>query len=268
MNLLERNEIIMHLKCETNPFPQLIYCFMQAGLILSLLGFMYKPASADEPINEVRIKELALEAILENPEIIQQAIQRFEQLENERQKAQITATLADRRDTLERDDNAPVLGNPDGDVTVVEFFDYNCPYCKHVKPEISALLEIDKKIRLVYREWPILGPGSDYAARAALASREQGKYEEFHWALMALEVRAEESSILEAATKIGLDIEKLQQDMNAPEIESHIALSMELAQGLNITGTPTFIIGNSLAPGLVQADRLVQMVDQARLERQ
>jgi protein-disulfide isomerase len=150
----------------------------------------------------------------------------------------------------------------------VEFFDYNCPYCRRVKPEIAALLERDDNVRLVYREWPILGPGSVYAARAALASQSQGKYEEFHWALMSLEGRAEEQAILETAASIGLDIEQLQADMNAPEIDSHIAVSMELAEGLNITGTPTFIIGKSIAPGLVETDRLVQMVDEARLESQ
>lgn len=239
-----------------------------AGLIVVTFAWLQAPANADEGMSEEKIKELALEAILENPQIIEQAFRRLEQLEEERKQAQIVAILENRRDVLEDDPNAPVLGNPNGDVTIVEFFDYNCPFCRRVKPEISELMQRDQNVRLVYREWPILGPGSVYAARAALASREQGKYEEFHWALMSLEVRAEEPAILKTAESIGLDIEKLQEDMNSPEIESHIALSMELADGLNITGTPTFIIGKSLVPGLVQADRLTEMVDQARSEIQ
>jgi protein-disulfide isomerase len=244
------------------------YNTLFAGLIIISLALFYAPAHAGESISEEKIKELALEAILENPEIIEQALLRLEQLEQERQQDQMAAILTTRRDVLEQDSNAPVLGNPNGDVTIVEFFDYNCPFCRRVKPEISELMQRDQNVRLVYREWPILGPGSVYAARAALASREQGKYEEFHWALMALDGRADEQTVLKTAKSIGLDIEKLQENMDAPEIESHIALSMELANGLNITGTPTFIIGKSIAPGLVQADRLIEMVDQARSENQ
>ncbi|WP_082376713.1 DsbA family protein [Ahrensia marina] len=251
---ITRSNIIIHL--------------LRGSLIILALAWMSVPATADDQMSEDQIKQLALEAIMENPEIIQQAFERLEQIAKERQDAQLASILSDRRDELERDPNAPILGNPDGDVTIVEFFDYNCPYCRRVKPEIAALLERDDNVRLVYREWPILGPGSVYAARAALASQSQGKYEEFHWALMSLEGRAEEQAILETAASIGLDIEQLQADMNAPEIDSHIAVSMELAEGLNITGTPTFIIGKSIAPGLVETDRLVQMVDEARLESQ
>ena len=103
------------------------------------------------------------------------------------------------RDILEKDPNAPVLGNPNGDVTIVEFFDYNCPYCRRVKPEIEALIAVDPNVRLVYREWPILSEGSVFAAQAALAARKQGLYEEFHWALMGLKGRADEASVMRAA---------------------------------------------------------------------
>lgn len=118
------------------------------------------------------------------------------------------------------------------------FFDYNCPYCKRVKPEIQALLASDPNIRLVYREWPILGEGSVFAACAALAARNQGKYEEFHWAMMGLQSRAEEASILEAAAEIGLDVDKLRADMDAPEISEHIQTSMELAAALGFNSAP------------------------------
>jgi len=128
-----------------------------------------------DDLSEDRIKELVLEAIRENPEIVLEAVQIIEQREQERQAAAAATVLSENRDILENDPNAPVLGNPDGDVTVVEFFDYNCPYCRRVKPQIEALLEADPNVKLVYREWPILGDGSVFAARAALASREQGK---------------------------------------------------------------------------------------------
>lgn len=221
-------------------------------------------AAIADGMDEDRIKELVLEAIRENPGIVFEAAQLFEQQQQALQ-AQAAAQVFDtEKATLENDPNAPVLGNPDGDVTVVEFFDYNCPYCRRVKPEMEALLAADPNVRVVYREWPILGDGSVFAARAALASRNQGKYEEFHWAMMQLKERAEEASILRTAENIGLDVAQLRSDMNGPEIEEHIQTSMRLAQSLGFSGTPSFVIGDSLAPGLIQADQMIELVDQAR----
>ncbi len=221
-------------------------------------------AATADGMDEDRIKELVLEAIRENPGIVFEAAQLFEQQQQALQ-AQAAAQVFDtEKATLENDPNAPVLGNPDGDVTVVEFFDYNCPYCRRVKPEMEALLAADPNVRVVYREWPILGDGSVFAARAALASRNQGKYEEFHWAMMQLKERAEEASILRTAEDIGLDVAQLRRDMNGPEIEEHIQTSMRLAQSLGFSGTPSFVIGDSLAPGLIQADQMIELVDQAR----
>lgn len=221
-------------------------------------------AATADGMDEDRIKELVLEAIRENPGIVFEAAQLFEQQQQALQ-AQAAAQVFDtEKATLENDPNAPVLGNPDGDVTVVEFFDYNCPYCRRVKPEMEALLAADPNVRVVYREWPILGDGSVFAARAALASRNQGKYEEFHWAMMQLKERAEEASILRTAEDIGLDVAQLRSDMNGPEIEEHIQTSMRLAQSLGFSGTPSFVIGDSLAPGLIQADQMIELVDQAR----
>tara|TARA_R100000687_G_scaffold17347_2_gene13890 strand:+ start:29240 stop:29926 length:687 start_codon:yes stop_codon:yes gene_type:complete len=221
-------------------------------------------AAIADGMDEDRIKELVLEAIRENPGIVFEAAQLFEQQQQALQ-AQAAAQVFDtEKATLENDPNAPVLGNPDGDITVVEFFDYNCPYCRRVKPEMEALLAADPNVRVVYREWPILGDGSVFAARAALASRNQGKYEEFHWAMMQLKERAEEASILRTAEDIGLDVAQLRRDMNGPEIEEHIQTSMRLAQSLGFSGTPSFVIGDSLAPGLIQADQMIELVDQAR----
>ena len=188
----------------------------------------------------------------------------LEAQEDARKADQSVAVMSSRRDVLERDPNAPVLGNVDGDVTIVEFFDYNCPYCKRVKPEIQALMAADPDIRLVYREWPILGEGSVFAARAALAARNQGKYEEFHWAMMGLQGRAEEASILNAAVEIGLDADKLRADMDAPEINEHIQTSMEVAAALGFNGTPSFVIGEALVPGFIKTVQFEGYVEGAR----
>ena len=242
---------------------------MKIAQVVTMVSVLMTPIAvqADE-MSEARIKELVLETIRENPGIVLEAVQIIEQRKQERQAANAKMVLSDNRSLLENDPNAPVLGNPDGDVTVVEFFDYNCPYCRRAKPHIETLLEEDPNVRLVYREWPILGEGSVFAARAALASREQGKYEEFHWALMGMQGRAEEASVMRIAEEIGLDVARLRQDMQAPEIDSHLARSMEMSQALGFNGTPSFVIGDALVPGVIEADEMIRLVQDARADQE
>ena len=228
----------------------------------ALLFFPISAVAAE--LSEDRVKQLVLEAIRENPEIVLEAVQIIEDRQQADQAAIAAQVLSTERSALEDDPNAPVLGNPDGDVTVVEFFDYNCPYCRRVKPHMEALLAADPNVRVVYREWPILGDGSVFAARAALASRKQGKYDEFHWAMMSLNERAEEASVMRVAEQVGLDIEQLRRDMNGPEIDEHIESSMRLSRELGFNGTPSFVIGENLAPGLIDADQMINLVNQAR----
>ena len=155
-----------------------------AFLLLTFVGNAVQAQTFDS-VEEERIKKLALEAILEQPEIIELAYQRLQQIRQEEEQKEVLAFLANRTLDFEHDPNAPVIGNPSGDVTIVEFFDYNCPYCKRATDVVERLLEDDRNIRLVYREWPILSEGSVFAARAALAARKQNKYAEMHKALMS-----------------------------------------------------------------------------------
>lgn len=231
--------------------------------MMMMLGLSPSVIQADT-LSEDRVKELVYEAIRENPSIIMEAVEILRARDAEAQAAAQSDVLSNNRQILENDPNAPVLGNPDGDVTVVEFFDYNCPYCRRAKPAIQELLAFDPNVRLVYREWPILGDGSVFAAKAALASRNQGKYEEFHWAMMGMTGRAEEASVLRIAKEIGLDIEQLQADMESAEIEEHIQTSMRLTQSLGFSGTPSFVIGNNLVPGLVELAELIRLVEETR----
>ena len=211
-------------------------------------------------MTDQQIKQLALEAILENPEIVMQAVGIIQQREKDRAASSANTV----RLQLEQDPNSPNLGNLSGDVTVVEFFDYNCPYCRKAGKTIQALLASDENVRVIYREWPILGEASVYAARAALAARTQGKYEELHWALMNGEGRATEASILKIARDLGLDITKLKLDMNSPAVEAHIAQSSALARNLGFTGTPAFIVGDRTAPGMLSVDEITAMIAEAR----
>lgn len=230
-----------------------------------ILALTVAPSQAEDfdADQKSQIKQLALEALLENPEIIEQAYQRLQELRQAQQAAATIQFIISRREDFEQDVNAPVLGNPNGDVTVVEFFDYNCPYCKRAADVVDELIANDQKVRLVYREWPILNEGSVFAARAALASREQEKYAQMHKALMSAP-RVDETVTLKIAADLGLNLDKLRADMQKPEVEAHIRLSMDLARGLNINGTPTFVVGEVVAPGLVPLDQLNGLVGQAR----
>jgi protein-disulfide isomerase len=215
------------------------------------------------PEDRQAFEAIIREYLLENPDIILDVLgilqerQRFAAAQQSRQQ------LADRRDALLNDPDSPVGGNPDGDVTVVEFFDYRCPYCRAVAPRLAQLLEEDDDIRFVYKEWPILGPVSEVAARAALASREQGLYEAFHEALMTHPQLTEEA-IFKVAERVGLDEQRLKRDMEAPEIDDAITRTRALATALGITGTPAFVIGDRLVPGAVSLSDLKMLVKQAR----
>ena len=236
--------------------------WMKAGLVA--LAVMAPASMQAQNLSEDDVKRLALEAIRENPEIIAEAIQilRKQQADAEQQaRAQV---LQNQKQLLEHDPNAPELGNPDGDVTIVEFFDYNCPYCKRVAPEVAEVLKSDPNVRVVYREWPVLSEGSVYATRAALAARKQGKYFELHEALMGMKGHVEEASVLRAAQDLGLDMEQLKADMQAPEVEEHIKTTRALASQLGFQGTPSFVIGDAVAPGFIDLNTLQKMVADAR----
>lgn len=236
----------------------------RSALIPAAFYLMLPIAGFAQDITDARIKELIAETLRENPELVLEALQALEQRQAEAQAAAAAAVLTNERALLERDPNAPVLGNPQGDVTLVEFFDYNCPYCKRAMPEVDALLKEDGKIRLVLREWPILSEGSAFAARAALASRNQGKYAEMHNALMSMRGKVEAETVLRVAAEIGLDVDRLQRDMVSAEVEEHIATSMRLAEALGFNGTPSFVVGDQLIPGFVQKAQLVDAVGEAR----
>jgi protein-disulfide isomerase len=187
------------------------------------------------------------------------------------QRREATAASAARREAVRANRAAvlssgplPVAGNPDGDVTVVEFFDYNCPYCRQAFPQIASLLATDANVRVVFKEFPVLGPGSVFASQAAIAASLQGKYLVFHDALMTQGGELTPPAVLEVARATGLDVERLRADMTKPEISATIDESHALARRLLITGTPTFIIGDELIAGFAGIDEIRAAVAQAR----
>ena len=220
-------------------------------------AFSFTTVAAQE-LNEADIKRLALEAILEKPEILIEALSILQERENAALVEAQSTALTELRDDFEQ--NAPIFGNLDGSVTLVEFFDYNCGYCRRAAPEVKAVLETSKDVRIVYREFPILGPGSEIAARASLAARNQGKYQQFHEAMMALNGQAFEASVMEVAGDVGLDLEVLKTDMQSDLVNDHIAGSLRLAEALRITGTPTFVLGDEIIPGVIERGTLLEKI--------
>ena len=168
------------------------------------------------------------------------------------------------RKALERDPNAPVLGNPRGDITLTEFFDYNCPFCKKIMPKMQQLISADPGLRVVFREWPVFGEGSDFAARAALAALAQGKYWQMHSGLMQMRDRAAEPSVMRVVRKLGLDEAKLRADMQSDRVSTHIATSFELADHMSLIGTPTLIAGDDAVFGDQSLDDIQALIVKAR----
>ena len=202
--------------------------------------------------------------ILAHPEVLVEALQSLDARQRAADAAATKAALSKRADDLFRDKESPVGGNAQGDVTVVEFFDYNCPYCRQVAPVIEQAVADDPQLRIVYKEFPILGPDSLFAAKAALAAARQGKYGEFHKALYAARTRVTEAVVLKVAAETGLDIARLKSDMQQPDIEGSISRNAELAQALGITGTPGFVVGDRIFPGATDLETMKKLIEQAR----
>jgi protein-disulfide isomerase len=141
-------------------------------------------------------------------------------------------------------------------VTLVEFFDYNCGYCKRSMPDVKKLIESDPKLRVVFKEFPILGPGSVFATRASIAAMKQGKFRELHEALFEFPGRKDETSVLEIAKSVGIDADRMAKDMDDPEVSAIIDRNIKLAGELGIAGTPAFVIGTDLMPGAVGFEAL------------
>jgi protein-disulfide isomerase len=222
------------------------------------------PATSERPVELNEFEQRVRDFLLEHPEVIMEALQILQERQRAAEAEDLKRTIAERSQEILNDPDAPVGGNPRGDVTLVEFFDYNCPYCRGVAPTVVELEEADPDLRLVYKEFPILGPGSQFAARAALASRKQGKYVPFHKALMQAAEQVTEQSVMEIARAVGLDTEQLTADMRAPAIQDAIARNLRLANALGITGTPSFVIGQEVVPGAADFRTLQGSVARAR----
>lgn len=207
-----------------------------------------------------------------NPQVIISALQNFQQKQMQEAEQTIKQTQKEASKFVKElfhTANDPVGGNPKGTVTVVEFFDYQCPHCVDMTPIIGGAIKKNPNLRVIYKEFPIRGPMSEYASRAALAANMQGKYPAFHDALMQTKQPYTKEAILAAAKSVGLSVEKLQKDMDSNEVSNQIQANMKLGQELKLLGTPAFFIGKTdattssninYAPGHINPEQLDDMI--------
>jgi protein-disulfide isomerase len=202
--------------------------------------------------------------LMANPEVLVEAMQELERKQDSQRDTMAQNGISAHKKELLSDPDSPVTGNPAGNVTVVEFNDYQCPYCKRSYSAIRAVLAKDGNVKLVLKDLPILGEASRIAALAALAARNQHKHEALHNALMEFGGKLDRDRIMQIASSVGIDTQQLQKDMEDPKLKAILDRNMALATALGVRGTPAFVIGKQFVPGAVDADALKQLIDDAR----
>ncbi len=198
-----------------------------------------------------------------HPEVIEQSLQALEAKREAELKERQKAALKEKQEELLHDPASPVSGNPKGEIALVEFYDYRCGYCKKAAPAVTELQKVDSRVRVVYKDFPILGESSELAAKAALASQAQGKHQAFHEALFAFHGDMTKDEILKIAIAVGLDAKRLEADMANPKWQIVIAKNRALARELGISGTPGFIVGTELVPGWLDLNGLKELIARA-----
>ena len=223
-------------------------------------------ASAFTPEQRKELGALIKEILVNNPEILLEAQNALEAKMDKIQSERMAVAIKEHAGELFRPTGSPIVGNANGDVPVIEFFDYNCGYCKKAFLDIAKLVDKDKKVRVIMKEFPILSKGSEEAAKVALAAKMQGKYWEFHRALLQSQGQANEATALKVAEKLGLDMTRLKKDMASPEVQKEIDATRELATKMGIQGTPHFIVGDRIVPGAPEnlAELLGKHVEEVR----
>ncbi len=253
------------------------FLFVASGILIGVGAFL--GTNATSPIKLATSPDMAPMAssasdpnlgknirayLMANPEVLVDAMAELERKQDAQRDNVAQKAIKDKQAELLNDKGTPSTGNASGDVTIVEFSDYQCPYCKRAYSAVKSVVATDGKIKLVYKDLPILGEASKVAAVAALASIKQGKHEAFHDALMTNTAKLDNDLIFAIAAKVGIDVAKLKQDMDDPEIKKIIDRNMALAEDLGVRGTPAFVIGNQFVPGAVDADALKKLVADAR----
>jgi protein-disulfide isomerase len=214
------------------------------------------------------IEKIVRDYLLEHPEVLQEAMAELEKRQAAGEAEKHKAAVKEHAQALFSSPRQVVVGNPKGDVTFVEFFDYNCGYCKRAMTDMLALMKEDPKLKVVLKEFPVLGPGSVEAAQVAVAVRMQDKtgqkYLQFHEKLLGARGQANKAAALAAAKDVGMNIAQLEKDMASPEVKETLQESFKLAEALGMNGTPSYVIGDSVVVGAVGLEALREKVNTSR----
>jgi len=244
--------------------------FLAAACAVSLALALPQTSRADEvsaPQREA-VEKIVHDYLLAHPEVLQEAMTELEKRQTAAENEKHKAAVKEHAQALFSSPDQVTLGNPDGNVTFVEFFDYNCGYCKHAMSDMLTLLKDDPNLKVVLKEFPVLGPGSVEAARVAVAVRMQDKsgkkYLEFHQKLLGGRGAADNARALAVAKEVGLDMDRLQKDMKSPEVEKTLQQDFKLAEALGLNGTPSYVIGNNVIVGAIGLKGLQENVNTAR----
>jgi protein-disulfide isomerase len=239
--------------------------FVAAGLMLSV-GLFAEAAPAAEFTSAQRAEIVAIvrDALKQDPSILRDAVVALQTDDEERSQAASRAAITQAQAQLVLPSD-PVAGNPQGDVTIVEFFDTRCPYCRKMEPVMQSFLAKDHKVRLVYKDLPILGPASVLGTKALLAAQKQGAYVKMREAVMQLPPDTTLAQIEATAKALNLDWPRLARDMDDPAVQARIDANVKLAHDLGIQGTPALVIGNDLVPGAVDLPNLEKAVAEVRM---
>jgi len=249
------------------------------GIILMLTGAPAASAQGFDDSQKAEIEkiigeyltgnpEFIREYLLENPEILLEVSDKLRALQVQRERENATLAMTAHKEKLERHPMTPVTGNPDGDVTLIEFFDYNCPYCKRVFAYMREIEAADPNLRLAWKEYPILtgrSPTSLTAAKVAMAADLQGKYIETHEALMGVRgALMSDKQVLKAAEDVGLDMDRLKKDMESPKVRDYVTETLKLGEALQFQGTPTFVVNGAVIGGAVPKEVILAVIAAAR----
>jgi len=234
-----------------------------AGLVAFGLYLPQAGAAALSPEQRGEVETIIKEYLLANPELIFEVLEKLEARRKEQEASESQQRLVENKAEIFQS-KYDFVENPEGHIPLVEFFDYQCGYCKRVLPALQQVRRDHPDVRLIFKEFPILGPASVFAARAAIASKRQDRYMAFHDALMGHRGSLDETVVLSVAKDIGLDIEQLRQDMERPEVEEEIDFNRALAARMNIRGTPSMYFGEKFIPGAIAYRQMQQMLDELR----
>ena len=241
-----------------------------AGLVVLVAAVLAAghAAAADEPtLTQQEIEKIVRDYLLREPEVLAEAFRRLQQRQSASAAMRSTQAIHDHRQALFADQTSPVEGNAQGKVTIVEFFDYRCVHCRRVASTIDQLVSSNASVRVVYKNFPVLGEPSVLAARAAVAAQQQGGWAKLHRAMLAFDGDFTVETLLALGTSVGLDSAKLKTDMMSPATDRALQANLTLAAALGLDATPSFVIGDRVIRGALSPEAFQALVDEEAAKR-